>query len=156
MEPHTRNGRVLIAVATGLFALLLSVPRLAPLLLAASGAYILYLAFKIATAPPLSKPDRRTAAPSFAAGFLLAIANPKAYVAIAAVFASADLPMGPPAVGAMLKTAVLALMIVAIHLAWLLAGSSFSRIFHHPVSSRIANILFAVTLVAATAFAFIG
>ena len=147
---------VLIAVATGLFALLLSVPRLAPLLLAASGAYILYLAFKIATAPPLSKPDRRAAAPSFAAGFLLALANPKAYVAIAAVFASADLPVGSPAAGAMLKTAVLALMIVAIHLAWLLAGSSLSRIFHDPVSSRIANILFAVTLVVATAFAFIG
>jgi LysE type translocator. len=106
--------------------------------------------------PPLSKPDRRTAAPSFAAGFLLAIANPKAYVAIAAVFASADLPMGSPAAGAMLKTAVLALMILAIHFAWLLAGSFFSRIFHDPVSSRIANILFAVTLVAATAAAFIG
>jgi threonine/homoserine/homoserine lactone efflux protein len=147
---------VLIAVATGLFALLLSVPRLAPLLLAASGAYILYLAFKIATAPPLSAADRQTAAPSFAAGFLLAIANPKAYVAIAAVFASSDLSIGPPAVGAMLKTAVLALMIVAIHLAWLLAGSTFSRIFHDPVSSRIANVVFAVTLVAATAFAFIG
>jgi threonine/homoserine/homoserine lactone efflux protein len=147
---------VLIAVATGLVALLLSVPRLAPLLLAASGAYILYLAFKIAIAPPLSKTDGRTAAPSFAAGFLLALANPKAYVAIAAVFASTDLPIGPPAVGGMLKTAVLALMILAIHLAWLLAGSSFSRIFHDPVSSRIANILFAVTLVAATAFAFIG
>jgi threonine/homoserine/homoserine lactone efflux protein len=147
---------VLIAVATGLFALLLSVPRLAPLLLAASAAYILYLAFKIATAPPLSKTDRRTAAPSFAAGFLLALANPKAYVAIAAVFASADLPVGAPAAGALLKTVVLALMIVAIHLAWLLAGSAFSRIFHDPVSSRIANILFAVILVVATAVAILG
>jgi threonine/homoserine/homoserine lactone efflux protein len=147
---------VLIAVATGLFALLLSVPRLAPFLLAASGAYILYLAYKIATAPPLSRTDRRAAAPSFAAGFLLALANPKAYVAIAAVFASTDLPIGPPAVAAMLKTAVLALMILAIHLAWLLAGSSFSRIFHDPLNARIANILFAMTLVAATAFAFIG
>jgi threonine/homoserine/homoserine lactone efflux protein len=150
------TSAVLIAVATGLFTLLLSVPRLAPLLLAASGAYILYLAYKIAAAPPLSKTDRRTTAPSFAAGFLLALANPKAYVAIAAVFASTDLPVGPPAAAALLKTAVLALMIVAIHLAWLLAGSSFSRIFHDPVSSRIANILFAVTLVVATAFAIIG
>jgi threonine/homoserine/homoserine lactone efflux protein len=147
---------VLVAVATGLVPVVLSVPRLAPLLLAVSGAYILYLAFKIATAPPLSKPDRRIAAPSFAAGFLLALANPKAYVAIAAVFASTDLPIGQPAVGAMLKTAIMALMILAIHLAWLLAGSSLSRIFYDPLSSRVANILFAVTLVVATAFAFIG
>jgi len=147
---------VLIAVATGLFALLLSVPRLAPPLLAASGAYILYLAVKIATAPPLSKGDRRTAAPSLAAGFLLAVANPKAYVAIAAVFASTDLPVGSPAAGAVLKTLVLASMIVAIHFAWLLAGSAFSRIFHDPRSSRIANIVFAATLVVATAFAILG
>src|SRR4029079_15997887 len=77
---------VLIAVATGLFALLLSMPRLAPLLLAASAAYILYLAIRTAPAPPLSKADRQPAAPSLAAGFLLAVANPKAYVAIAAVF----------------------------------------------------------------------
>ena len=90
------------------------------------------------------------------AGFLLALANPKAYVAIAAVFASADLPVGAPAAGAMLKIVVLALMIVAIHLAWLLAGSAFSRIFHDPLRSRIANIHFAVILVVATAFAIIG
>jgi threonine/homoserine/homoserine lactone efflux protein len=77
-------------------------------------------------------------------------------VAIAAVFASADLPVGAPAAGAMLKIAVLALMIVAIHLAWLLAGSACSRIFHDPLRSRIANIVFAVILVVATAFAIIG
>ena len=81
---------VLLAVATGVASILLSAPQLAPVLLAASAAYILYLAYRIATAPPLSR-DSSAAAPSFAGAFLLAVANPKAYLAIAAVFAGSTL-----------------------------------------------------------------
>lgn len=137
---------VLLAVATGLVALLLAVPRLAPVLLAASGAYILYLAYRIATAPPLSKPDGAMAAPSFAGGVLLAVANPKAYVAIAAVFAGSPLDGVP-------KVAVLGVMIVLIHLVWWLAGAAFARVFHDPVWSRRVNLTFAVALVTTTAYA---
>lgn len=137
---------VLLAVATGVVAVLLAEPQLAPVLLAASAAYILYLAFRIATAPPLSKHDETVAAPSFMGGVLLAIANPKAYVAIAAVFAASML-------GPVLKIAVLGAMIVLIHLAWLLAGAAFSRVFHDPVWSRRVNLAFAAALVATTAYA---
>lgn len=145
---------VLLAVATGVVSLLLSVPRLAPVLLAASAAYMLYLAFRIATAPPLPKHDDAVAAPSFTAGFLLAIANPKAYVAIAAVFAGTTLA-ADAALDAALKIVVLAAMIVVIHVCWLLAGASFSRVFHDPVSSRIANVVFAAALVAMTVSALV-
>ena len=144
---------VLLAVATGVMSLLLSVPHAAPVLVAASAAYILYLAYKIATAPPLSKLDSDVAAPSFLGGFLLAVANPKAYVAIAAVFAGATLA-DDPTPDALLKTAVLALMIVVIHVAWLLAGTSFSRVFYDPRSARLANLAFAIILVATVAIAF--
>ena len=58
----------------------------------------------------------------------LADANPKAYVAIAAVFAGTTLA-DDPTPDALLKTAVLALMIVVIHVVWLLAGTSFARVF---------------------------
>lgn len=137
---------VLLAVAAGVVAVLLAVPGLAPVLLAASAVYILYLAYQIATAPPLSKPDPASAAPSFAGGVLLAIANPKAYVAIAAVFAGSPLP-------GVLKAAVLAVMIVLIHLVWWLAGASFSRVFHDPAWSRRVNLAFAAALVATTVYA---
>ena len=137
---------VLLAVATGVVAVLLAVPQLAPVLLAASAAYILYLAYKIATAPPLSKHDETVAAPSFTGGVLLALANPKAYVAIAAVFAGSTL-------APVLKIAVLGGMVVLIHLAWLLAGAAFSRLFHDPVWSRRVNIAFAAALVATTVYA---
>ena len=144
---------VLLAVATGIVAMLLSVPRIAPVLIAASAAYILYLAYRIATAPPLAKQNADAAAPSLAGGFALAVANPKAYVAIAAVFAGTTLA-DTPTPDALLKTAVLALMIVVIHVAWLLAGTSFSRVFYDPVRARIANMVFAATLVVTAVIAF--
>ena len=137
---------VLMAVAQGLLTLLLSLPWLAPGLIAASGIYILYLAFRIATAPPLSRQARPVAAPSLAGGFFLAIANPKAYAAIAAVFAGTRLDPVP-------KILVLSLMIILIHLVWLLAGASLSRMLHDPRRGRIANILFAAILIATTGYA---
>jgi threonine/homoserine/homoserine lactone efflux protein len=144
---------VLVAVAAGVVAMLMSLPRLAPVLVAASAAYIAYLAFKIATAPPLSRQDQAASAPSFAGGFLLSVANPKAYLAIAAVFAGTTLAVESRMIEAMLKTAVLTIMIVVIHVCWLTVGVSLSRLLHHPVSSRIVNLLFAAVLIITTIIA---
>ncbi|HYM31170.1 MAG TPA: LysE family transporter [Candidatus Cybelea sp.] len=145
---------VLAAVAAGVVTMLVSLPRVAPVLVAASAVYIVYLAFKIATAPPLSGPDRAASAPSFAGGFLLGVANPKAYLAIAAVFAGARLAVESRLIEATLKTAVLTVMIVVIHLFWLMAGVSLSRLLRHPVTSRIVNLLFAAILVFTAIMAF--
>jgi threonine/homoserine/homoserine lactone efflux protein len=145
---------VLFAVATGLFTLLLSAPKVTPILIAASAAYILYLAWKIASAPPLSDSDAVRSVPKLWEGFLLAVANPKAYVAVAAVFAGTTI-VSDGIVDAVVKTAVLAVMIVLIHVCWLLAGASFSRILRDPLSSRIANILFAAALVASVVLPFL-
>lgn len=136
---------VLLAVSTGVLAMLLAVPRIAPVLLVASAGYILYLAFRIATAPPLTTPDRSLDAPSFAGGLLLALANPKAYVAIAAVFAGS--PLAPS-----VKIAALSGMVVLIHAAWLAAGAAFAQVLRAPVWSRRVNVSLAVALVAATVY----
>jgi threonine/homoserine/homoserine lactone efflux protein len=142
---------VLLVVAAGIFGMLASVPGLAPMLAAASAAYILYLAFKIATAPPLAESGSRTAKPDFLGGFMLAVANPKAYVAIGAVFAGAASQADTLGVSARLL--VLAAMIVVIHLAWLLAGTVFARLLRDPLASRVINLVFAATLVLTTALA---
>jgi threonine/homoserine/homoserine lactone efflux protein len=142
---------VLLMVATGILAVLASMPRLAPLLAIASAAYILYLAFKIATAPPLAARESGADRPTFLGGFLLAVANPKAYVAIAAVLAGASSGAGDLDIPA--RLAVLALMIVAIHALWLLAGAAFARYLRQPLASRIINLAFAATLVLTTALA---
>ena len=109
----------------------------------ASALYMLYLAWKIATAPPLTEQTAMSLAPTLTAGFLLAIANPKAYVAIAAVFAGSIL-------GPFVKTAILTAMIIVIHICWLFAGASLSRLLRDPRSSRAVNVGFALTLVGMT------
>ena len=142
---------VLLVVASGVTAIFAALPGMAPLLAVASAAYILYLAYRIATAPPLAARESGMARPTFTGGFLLAVANPKAYVAIAAVFAGAASGAADLGIGARLL--VLALMIVAIHVLWLLAGAAFARFLRRPLASRIINLVFAATLVLTTALA---
>ncbi|MDX8467349.1 LysE family transporter [Mesorhizobium sp. VK23B] len=142
---------VLLVVAAGIFGMLVSVPGLAPLLTVASAVYILYLAFRIATAPPLAEDGNTAGRPTFLGGFLLAVANPKAYVAIGAVLAGASAQAD--VVGLPTRLLVLAAMIVAIHALWLLAGTVFARLLHNPLASRIINLIFAATLVLTTALA---
>lgn len=146
---------VLAAVAAGIASILLSHPRLGPLLLAASAAYILYLAFKIATALPLAAADRHARAPSFGAGLLLAAANPKAYVAIAAVFAGSRLEAMSPFSETLAKIAVLVAMIVFIHVAWLVAGAVLARSLREPRTARAINLAFSAVLVISTFMAFL-
>lgn len=143
---------VLIAVATGITAALLAVPALRVVLIAVSAAYILWLAYHIATAPPSSAQAEANGSPSLAGGALLGIANPKAWIAIAAVFASAHL-MTNPAADAAAKTSALTLMIVVINTAWLIAGASLAPVLRDPRRSRVINVALAVALVAATALA---
>jgi threonine/homoserine/homoserine lactone efflux protein len=141
---------VLVAVATGITAALLAVPAARAALLAVAAVYILWLAYHVATAPPLAAQTAASEAPSLAGGTLLGVANPKAWVAIAAVFASSHLA-GSAAADAGAKVAILIPMIVLINSAWLVGGASLAPLLRDPRRSRIANVAMAVVLVAATA-----
>jgi threonine/homoserine/homoserine lactone efflux protein len=143
---------VLVAVATGITAALLAVPAIRSILIATSGAYILWLAYHIATAPPLAAQTAAADAPSLAGGTLLGVANPKAWIAIAAVFASARLVDSTTA-DAAAKTVVLSVMIVLIMTAWLIAGASLAPLLRDPHRARLVNTALAAALVAATALA---
>jgi threonine/homoserine/homoserine lactone efflux protein len=141
---------VLIAVATGITATLLAVPALRTALIAVSAVYILWLAYHVATAPPLAV--HSTTAPSLGGGALLGFANPKAWVAIAAVFASARLA-GTATADAAAKVGVLSVMIVVIMGAWLIVGAFLAPVLRDARRARVVNVALAVALVAATALA---
>jgi threonine/homoserine/homoserine lactone efflux protein len=147
------TSAVLLAVALGVVAVVLAIPHGRPLLLGVSAVYILYLAWRIACAPPLARHDGTVAAPALPGGFLLAVANPKAYLAIGAVFAGVTVLPADPATE---EFGLLAAMIVAIHLAWLLAGASLARWLHDPLASRVVNVTLAVALVATTVLALLA
>jgi threonine/homoserine/homoserine lactone efflux protein len=143
---------VLLAVATGITAALLTVPAMGAVLIGISAAYILWLAYHIATAPPLSEQTAASDASSLAGGALLGVANPKAWVAIAAVFASAHLTDAAIA-DAAAKIVVLTAMIIVINATWLAAGRSLAPLLRHPRRARPVNVTLAVALIASTALA---
>jgi threonine/homoserine/homoserine lactone efflux protein len=144
---------VLLAVATGITAALLAVPAMHALLLAVSVAYILWLAYHVATAPPLSA-QSSSDVPSLAGGLLLGAANPKAWLAIAAVFAAAELA-DAASIDAAAKVLVLTAMIVLINAGWLIAGASLAPLLRQPRRARMINVALAITLVGATAYAIV-
>ena len=73
-------------VAAGLTGLVLALPGAAPVLAACAGCYILYLAWKVATAPPLGRLESGAARPALLGGYAMAVMNPKAYAAFIALF----------------------------------------------------------------------
>jgi threonine/homoserine/homoserine lactone efflux protein len=145
---------VLLAVAAGVTGVLLATPALRPVLIVAAVVYILYLAYHIATAPPLAAGSATTAAPSAAGGLLLGVANPKAWVAIGAVFVSVRVASGA-VLDAGIKTAALTVLIVLINAAWLAAGASLAPVLRDPARARRANALLAAALVVSTAAALV-
>jgi threonine/homoserine/homoserine lactone efflux protein len=145
---------VLLAVAVGVTGVLLATPALRPVLIAAAVGYIIYLAYHIATAPPLGAGSAAAAAPSALGGLLLGVANPKAWVAIGAVFVSVRVASGA-VLDAGMKTVALTVLIVVINTAWLAAGASLAPVLRDPARARRANVLLATALVVSTAAALV-
>jgi threonine/homoserine/homoserine lactone efflux protein len=125
----------------------LALPQSGQALTAASSFYLLFLAFKIATRPPLAAAC--CLEPAFAAGFLLAMTNPKAYLAIALVLAQAHL-FDNQVLDVAVRVVLLTMMIILIRLCWLAAGASLSHLYLEPRSSRIINMALALILIGMT------
>ena len=144
------TAAVLVAVSTGVTAALLAIPAIGSALILVSAAYILWLAYRIATAPPLDKQTVAADAPSFAGGALLGVANPKAWVGIAAVFSSAHLA-DDPVTDAVAKIVVLTAVLIVTMPTWLVAGSSIAPMLREPRRARLVYVALAVVLLGATA-----
>jgi threonine/homoserine/homoserine lactone efflux protein len=91
--------------------------------------------------------------PSFAGGVFLSLVNPKAYAAMAALFSGFVLVPNRFALDATAKAIVLAAIITAVNLAWLIAGAALTRFFRDPRTSRAINVTFAVLLITSVALA---
>ncbi|HYZ27014.1 MAG TPA: LysE family transporter [Geminicoccaceae bacterium] len=145
---------VMVITASGVTGLMLALPGAAPVLAAMAAAYVIYLAWRIATAPPPHHADQGKP-PSLGGGFFLALANPKAYAAMAALFSGFVLVPERPAWDALLKALVLLAIMIVVDLAWLLVGAALTRAVRRPGVSRAINLTFAALLVASVAFAFL-
>lgn len=147
---------VLALIATGVTGLILAQPALVTAITVPATAYILYLAYRIATAPVIAKGGMATRPPSFRAGFLLAIANPKAFAAIGAVYSGNRLLQDDLMLDALAKICALSIVIIGVNSVWLLFGSILSSLLRDPRTGRIANVVFAIMLVGSVALAMLG
>lgn len=139
---------VIAVAASGVTGAVLAVPGLKPVLTAAAALYFLYLAWRIATAPPLDVEAGQGRRPAFAAGLFLSLVNPKAYAAMTALFSGFILTGGQPGFDVAVKIAVLAGIVIAVTTAWLYAGAALTRAFRTPRLNRAINLAFAALLLA--------
>ncbi|HEY8876443.1 MAG TPA: LysE family translocator [Roseateles sp.] len=127
-------GVMLVLVGLGLGEAFTRWPGLHDVLKWASLAYLLYLAFKVATAPPPSAAGDSQGRPmGFGAAALFQVINPKAWaMALTAVTAYAEL-------GIAALTAVFVLVNLPCCGSWALLGEQMRRWLHRPRALQAFN-----------------
>jgi threonine/homoserine/homoserine lactone efflux protein len=144
---------VALAVVSGLAAAALAVPWLRAVLLWGSAAYLLWLAARIALAGAkiaFIHPERP---PGALAGVALQVINPKAYAVNTALFSGFPFLPDAQAGETILKFAILNVIWVPIHLAWLAAGVGVRRLDLAPGVQRVINFAMAGAMLVVVALA---
>ncbi len=144
---------VIVLVGTGIAGLLLTVPGAEPVITIIAVCYFIYLAYRIATAPPLDAEGESGTAPKWIDGMILSLLNPKAYAAMAAMFSGFVLVAGRPFVDGLTKAFALLMVIATVNALWLIAGTILTGYLRDPRLSRIINVTFAVLLILSVAVA---
>jgi threonine/homoserine/homoserine lactone efflux protein len=144
---------VMAAVTTGLAAFLLSYPPLRSVLLAGSGAYLLYIAFRIAaTGSTIAIVEAPRPLGAFA-GVAFSIINPKAYVVMATLFSGFPFHPHSHLIESALKAIVFVCFSIPVHMIWLYAGATLKRLALSAEINRAINIAMAIAMVAVVALA---
>ena len=138
---------VMAVVASGLVGLLRAVPGAATIVGVLAAGYFLYLAWCIATAPPIDAEATQRRVPTFGAGLVLSLINPKGYAAMAALYSGFVLVQAGAALDIALKMTLLVAIMVAVNLAWLVGGAALTNLFREPATNRAINVAFAALLV---------
>lgn len=137
------------ATGSGLGAAFAAVPMLAIALRLLSAGFLLWLAWKIATAGPLKRDHDELKMLGFPTGVGFQWINPKAWAA-AMTAASTYLPedAGAATIGA--GAAIIALAALFATTIWLTFGLLISRFLHEPRRAQAFNIVMAVLLLVST------
>ena len=143
----------IVAVTLGM-ATLFSVYPQARLVCQVIGAlYILYIAYKVASAP-LAANNNATKAPSFVDGFILNLVNPKVYAVFLAIYGQFLLPYDDIVWAHLLTATTCFLVAVVVDCAWLALGGGLKSLFSHPFYARLVRMLLALTMLVAVFISF--
>jgi threonine/homoserine/homoserine lactone efflux protein len=142
-------------VGSGVAATLMAVPGIAPLLMAIGIGYLVHLAYRIATAPPLGGTAASESRPGFLSGLLLALTNPKGYAVFATLFAGFVLVPTDPVADTLAKGLLIMVPLTLIDSVWLMAGGALRHRLRDARLARRINIGFAVLLLLSLAVALV-
>lgn len=138
---------LIVCVGAGLIKIFDTVPGAHLLLKTASVIYLLWLAWKIASAPPPGDAELSAVPMTFVQASLFQWVNPKAWtMALGAI--SAYVPLEQPVLGVAVVAAVFGLINLPSCGLWLAMGMQFRRFMTDPVKLRAFNLTAAALLVA--------
>ena len=138
---------MLAIVAGGLGGVVDAVPFLHPVLQWGGAAWLLYLAWKIATAPPPSEQRSRPPLGFFGAAAFQWV-NPKAWMIALSAASEFVVPGRPLLLEAGRIAGIFAIVAIPCILPWAMLGSGTARILNAPHRLQAFNIVMAVLLVA--------
>lgn len=144
---------VSIAVVSGLATLLLATDWLRTLLLLASAGYLGYLAARIAFAGSTVSFIAARRQPGVLDGVLLQAINPKAYAVNSTLFSGFAFLPHDLFTETLIKFAIMNLLWVPVHFAWLAAGVNLKRLALSGRTQRAINVAMGVSMMAVVALA---
>ena len=138
---------VFLAVATGLIAILLSIPSLRIFLLILSTCYLFYLASKIALAGSNIAFITAKSPPGIISGVLLQAINPKAYVVNTTLVSGFAFYQSSFAIELVIKFFIMNSIWIPLHLLWLYVGTVLHELNLSIKNQRIINLMMSLSMV---------
>ena len=138
---------VFLAVATGLIAVLLSIPSLRIFLLILSTFYLFYLASKIALAGSNIAFIKAKSPPGIISGVLLQAINPKAYVVNTTLVLGFAFYQSSFAIELVIKFFIMNSIWIPLHLLWLYVGTVLHELKLSIKNQRIINLMMSLSMV---------
>lgn len=143
---------VALAVATGLWAMLETVPYLTDVLLAVSVGFLAYLAFKVAFAGSQISFSSAKRMPGALDGLFLQFVNPKAYAVNTTLFAGLPMGFADPVHEIAVKFLIINLIWLPVHFGWLWLGITLKRLDLPERTQRRINYLMAAAMIGVVIF----
>jgi threonine/homoserine/homoserine lactone efflux protein len=142
--------------AAGLFSLLSAFPAALKIMTIIGTIYLVYLAYKIALAPVgTNATETGGVHDSPAAGFVLGITNPKAYLAFASLLASYTLVQGNGQADTLLKWFLIVVVMIVVDVIWLYVGVFLGGLTLSLKGERALNVVLGLMVLIGAALAFV-
>lgn len=147
------SNLVMLAVVSGLAAIVFQINGLRTTLLIVSTSYLIYLAARIAFAGSKVAFIHADTQPGFWAAVTLQIINPKAYVVGTTMFSGFPIFREAFFTEVIVKFIILNAIWIPVHFGWLYAGASLKRLNLSEKTQRGINIFMALAMLAVVGLA---